>query len=323
MFVLVTLGIMGVSIFLIYKLTNHFGFRMKYRSLILCAFMAFLVNVAAISMSPYLTQAHYIRLAFLVIASAAVVTVYNERLVCHEKMSLASADDEQLFAGAAMPALAIVDENAGPEPQKTAQNPPPSRLHEESPAAEKSGKTADTLIETPEAKAEQKHKPEAKVEPKHKPEAKAEPKHKQPEAKAKASPAMDFSRFHSLDDILDYAFEQKSKHRIDQAILAYKGALDKYQDDPYAPFIVIDLGNIYKEKAAYSDAVRTYEDALFLPVIANDAATSEKFKENLSYLRTVQYILSKHNSLQTPFQKIPADYLKEIETEFQMRQKQS
>ncbi|MBR3457292.1 MAG: hypothetical protein IKH16_03960, partial [Selenomonadaceae bacterium] len=157
----------------------------------------------------------------------------------------------------------------------------------------------------------------------HKPEAKPEPKRKQPAANTKASPAMDFSRFQSLDDILDYAFEQKSKHRIDNAILAYKGALDKYQDDPYAPFIIIDLGNIYQEKAAYSDAGRTYEDALFLPVIANDAATSEKFKENLSYLRTVQYILSKHNSLQTPFQKIPADYLKEIETEFQMRQKQS
>ena len=80
-FVLVTVSIMAASIVLIYKLTNYFGFRMKYRSLLLCAIMAFGVNIAAIMLSPYLTRAHYLRLIFLVLAAAAVVTIYNEHLV--------------------------------------------------------------------------------------------------------------------------------------------------------------------------------------------------------------------------------------------------
>ena len=136
-------------------------------------------------------------------------------------------------------------------------------------------------------------------------------------------PQVDFSKFHSLDDILDYAYEQKSGSKWEEAILAYKKALEKYRDDSYAPFIVIDLGNIYKEKAAYNDAIHTYKEALSLPIIANDVVMSGKFRENLSYLRTVQYILSKHNSLRTPFRDIPGEYLREIEAEFQLRQKHS
>jgi len=133
---------------------------------------------------------------------------------------------------------------------------------------------------------------------------------------------IDLSQFSSLDDLLDYAYEQKNSNHTDKAILACKGALEKYGDDPYAPFIVIELGNIYKERGSYEDAIRTYREALSLPIIANDAATLEKFSENLSYLGTVQDILSKHDSLQTHFRDIPPDYLKEIEAEFQLRQKQ-
>ena len=160
-------------------------------------------------------------------------------------------------------------------------------------------------------------KPPVKALPQKEPPPKFLPKPPKP------APKIDLQRFQSLDDILDYAYEQKSKRHMEEAIQAYRGALEKYGDDAYAPFIVIDLGNIYKERAAYREAVRVYEDALSLPVIANDAATSGKFRENLAYLRTVQYILSKHNSLQTPFQAIPAGYLREIENEFQLRQKQS
>ena len=177
-------------------------------------------------------------------------------------------------------------------------------------------------------KAAQKEARQKPVAVSDKPAEPVKPAEPEEPAKPVAAPdtppaGIDLSQFHSLDDILDYAYEQKSQKHPENAILAYKEALEKYQDDAYAPFIVIDLGNIYKEKAAYDEAIRTYEDALSLPIIANDAATLEKFHENLSYLRTVQHILSKHNSLRTPFQDIPAGYLKEIEAEFQARQKQS
>ena len=405
-FILVTLAIMGASIFLIYKLTNHFGFRMKYKSLILCAFMAFLVNIAAISMSPYLTQAHYIRLVLLVIVAAAVVTIYNEYLVRHDKLAAegdvglphkdaetdgaekpvsrflalravisekvsslsklarkskepvpipSDADEDWVPSAeagrpAAEPAKPVA-EPAKPAMESVAEAKPdiadvPTEKREETPAplkeiaaaeqpdAKPSAKTAPAKTETApaearkETKAAQKEARQKPVAVSDKPAEPVKPAEPEEPAKPVAAPdtppaGIDLSQFHSLDDILDYAYEQKSQKHPENAILAYKEALEKYQDDAYAPFIVIDLGNIYKEKAAYDEAIRTYEDALSLPIIANDAATLEKFHENLSYLRTVQHILSKHNSLRTPFQDIPAGYLKEIEAEFQARQKQS
>ncbi len=385
-FILVTLSIMGASIFLIYKLTNHFGFRMKYKSLFLCAFMAFMVNVAAISMSPYLTKAHYIRLVLLVIVAAAVVTLYNEYLVRHDTVAADGTEalpakeapsDNPGFMGklaskmtlaplqaaltGKLALLAGLRKREKELPQESTEESLPVSTSEtennDADVKKSDTKNADTQkaelkeadpketapADMPSEKAvppaeEPKKRATPPAEPAPEPPVKgakakrekavkmAEKQAKKAEAAKNTAPAplrVELTKFQSLDDLLDYAYEQQSEKHMDEAILAYKGALETYGDDAYAPFIVIDLGNIYKERAAYKDAIRTYEDALSLPVIANDAATSEKFRENLSYLRTVQYILSKHNSPQMPFQEIPADYLKEIEAEFQSRQMQS
>lgn len=126
----------------------------------------------------------------------------------------------------------------------------------------------------------------------------------------------------SLDDILDYAYEQKQRHNYSNAIFAYKRALDRYQNDAYAPFIVIDLGNIYKETGSYDEAIHTYTSAFNLPTIASNDAMQEEFKTNLIYLRTVQYILMQHNASKTPFNKIPPSYMREIELTFQNRRTQ-
>lgn len=308
-FILVTLAIMGASIFLIYKLTNRFGFRMKYKSLFLCAFMAFLVNIAAISMSPYLTRAHYIRLILLVIAAAAVVTIYNEYLLRREGVP---------STGAGVPPI---EEAPELEEKKSSRFFLPE-LHLPNLSTPLAEQITSLKGLSPPVGLLKRFKDGIKLPrfPFGKSDVNAEEPRELPEETAPTA-KIDLSRFSSLDDILDYAFEQKSANHPDEAILAYRGALKKYGDDAYAPFIVIDLGNIYKEMGAYEDAMRTYREALSLPVIANDAATWEKFNENLSYLDTVRCILSKHHSLSIPFRDIPSDYLKEIEAEFQLRQK--
>ena len=124
----------------------------------------------------------------------------------------------------------------------------------------------------------------------------------------------------SLDDILDYAYAKKSKGDLNQAILAYQKALDRYKNDDYAPFIAIDLGNIYKELAAYSKVIKIYEEALKLPVVMRNADTRKEFTKNLAYLRIVQSVLLRHRALTMPFSKIPSQYLKEIENEFKSAQ---
>ena len=127
----------------------------------------------------------------------------------------------------------------------------------------------------------------------------------------------------TLDDILDCAYSEKTQGHVFQAIAAYKKALEKYRADEYAPFVAIDLGNIYKEQASYTKAIKTYEDALELPTVKRNASTLKEFKNNLAYLKVVQSVLLRHQALSTPFSKISKEYLQEIETEFQTAQLKS
>ena len=127
----------------------------------------------------------------------------------------------------------------------------------------------------------------------------------------------------TLDNILDKAYDARAKGHVWQAIENYKKALDRYGSDEYAPFVAIDLGNIYKENALYAKAIKTYEAALNLPAVKRNAATKKEFMNNLEYLRVVRDILLKHRASTTPFGKIPQEILQEINAEFQAAQLRS
>ncbi len=374
-FILVTLSVMAASIFLIHKTTNRFGFHLKYSSLVFCAVLAFLINVTAMQMAPFLTAGHYISLFGLILAAAALVTFYNERF----RKGSSPAEDtsrpsvpqnpsralkarnrfqalkEQVLADREYAAsqkeakkqrclwevqptdtvaqCSISRGNTAPAPLPTKQEtvaPAPSPTKQETVAPAPLPTKQETVAPAPlptkqetvaPAPSPAKQETVAPVPP----PAKQETTAPLPAAKEKPAELPVAEKINvetaSLDELLDYAYEQNASHHAEQALLAYRSALRRFPDDSYIPFVIIDMANIYKGKAAYSDAIRTYKDALALPVIAGNPATYEKFVINLSYLRTVQYILSKHNSLQIPFQEIPSEYLEEIETEIHARWK--
>ena len=122
---------------------------------------------------------------------------------------------------------------------------------------------------------------------------------------------------------MDKAYDARAKGHVWQAIENYKKALENYGSDEYAPFVAIDLGNIYKENALYSKAIKTYESALNLPAVKRNPATKKDFMNNLDYLRVVRDILLKHRASTTPFNKIPKEILQEIDAEFQKAQLRS
>ncbi len=122
--------------------------------------------------------------------------------------------------------------------------------------------------------------------------------------------------FTTLDEFLDFAYDRKSRHQFGPAIVAYEKALAGYQDDSYAPFIVIELGNIYKENGAYSEAIGVYRRALKLPVIQGQSGIEADFSRNIDYLDTVSHILARHDAPNLPFNRIPSGYLEEIESAF-------
>lgn len=126
----------------------------------------------------------------------------------------------------------------------------------------------------------------------------------------------------SLDDLLDYAFDQKDRHNYSNALFAYKQALSRYHEDSYAPFIVIEMGNIYKNNGAYDDAIHAYRNAMTLAAVTSNADIREEFTKNIDYLRIVKLVLARHHASKLAFEKIPADWQQEIERIFQKRHSQ-
>lgn len=371
-FLLTTGSIMAISIFLIYRLCRFFHIDMKYSSLLLCAVLAFVVNGAAIIMSPFLDKAHYLRLGLLVVVAAALVTFYNERLLRREEAAaktepVIDEPDEVLAASPAVTAnpnseqTVTTDATASKLNQKQTidSNPKTAITAESKPAAEQISApkaTNETLTEdktqfmpaessvTPvTAKADMADKlitvasePMAAKVPV---TMKADTADTLPENKAAvvepisiAATAKDtvtlttaiesyaaaVAKLENLDDLLDYAYDHQAS-LPQAAICAYKRAIEQYPNDDYMPFLIIELGNLYKNQADYHSTISIYAKALKMPVIAQNDAIRQEFVKNLRYLGIVQDILSKHNALSTPFAEIPAAIMQEIEQVFQKR----
>ena len=308
-------------------------------------------------MSPYLTQDYYIRLGVLILAASAIVTAYNEHLVRRRaSLAMASVVPEASEKGqepsseetVKLPAQVSEEdaeasvEETGTEPKNSikileteelpiGEEPPPDAELGVAKDAEAAISKKPVQEESDTEKAAQKAALPEQSAPER--DAAEPPATKQPvpeertaasgeavkEPGISAELAAVYAHLDSLDDILDYAYAQHAQGNMRQAILANQKALERYAEDGYAPFIAIELGNLHKEQANYDAAIEVYEKALDLPAIAWNDGAYQEFAKNLSYLRTVQYILSKHNALDTPFPKIPQEYLEEIEADFQSR----
>ncbi|MBR1730073.1 MAG: hypothetical protein IJ728_11200 [Selenomonadaceae bacterium] len=389
-FFLIVPSVIIVTIFLVHALAERLGFHIKYFSLILCAFISFLVNVAAIEMSTYIDRWHYIRLGILILIASIIVTIVNKILVKREKLQPKTTpiEDEIALAEAEAEYHSNIIEIKKVDDQKSADNvetkiEEPAKITEsiddkksdkivESPKVDKIDKAAEVkkpvkVIDKPaddkkisDKPAENKIDKPSKVNLFDKPvevkkddqptenkstdkltdkidkvddNKKSEVKRirpgpakvNKPQAKVDDKTQAENlklinAHLDTLDDILDYAYSQKSKGDLNQAILAYQKALERYKNDEYAPFIAIDLGNIYKEQAEYTKVITTYEEALKLPAVIRSTATRKEFTKNLSYIKIVQSVLLRHRALTMPFSKIPIQYLQEIETEFKAAQ---
>ena len=199
------------------------------------------------------------------------------------------------------------------------------------PAAPKAEAKPEVKTEPAVPKAET--KPEIKTEPAV-PKAEAKPKIKAkpaaPKAKAKpvvkAKPAVKtkpavkpqqpdlMPHLKTLDDLLDFAFLANSRQDSKQAITAYKAALLRYADDSYAPFVVIELANIYKSQGAYKDALQAYESAFKLKAVASNSSFKDQFADSILYVSILQEVTAGTEYAGKPQDTIPKDIMLQIET---------
>lgn len=203
----------------------------------------------------------------------------------------------------------VETEEIAPETEAEA----PAEVPEETAAApEEAAEPAETGAEEP---AEQQEEPPAAAESAPEPVKENLPDLQDESDAAEAAVA----ELGTLDEILDYAYSHKEKEP-NAAIIAYQAAIDRYPEDSYTPFLIIELAGLYKERASYSEAINLYAESLGMPIIAGDDAMVQEFSKTLRYLGTVQDILSKHHALATPFSKLTPEILQEIEEEFAKRQ---
>ncbi len=120
----------------------------------------------------------------------------------------------------------------------------------------------------------------------------------------------------TLDDYLDRAYAEKDANHLDAAAALYREAIDKFSDDSYVPFLVIELGNLYKDEGKYADAIETYRRALSIPIIQGQNGIADEFRKNITYLDTVSHITARHGAPRISYNKIPPDWLAEIEKAF-------
>jgi hypothetical protein len=132
-----------------------------------------------------------------------------------------------------------------------------------------------------------------------------------PEPQITPEPASD-----SLDDLLDFAFTQKELANPALALDAFRKALRLYRDSDAAPFLIIEIANLLKNRGAYDEAVILLTEGRTMPALQQDYTLDQEFINTIAYLRIVKNILL-HNRLGfLPFNKIPAEITKEIDAEF-------
>lgn len=364
-FFLITCAVMAAVIVGIHKMTDYLGFEMKWRPLALCAVMAVAANLITLLVSSYITFDYVALIVILIIASAALMTYYNEYLLKRDlewepeetALEKVEAKLDSVAAGSSRPTLIEALERAeqpavgaagAPEPERIAPGAlpvdieppelisvaefPPEPAVQALPVTE----PVVTMEAASEAKPETVYErpPEAvsEIEPVFEPEMEAISEYGSilkglPETVPESEPVSEpepepvqmpdisggkLAGLSTLDDFLDYAYSEKNEGNLATAAAALTAAVEKFGDDSYAPFVVIELANVYKAQGDYQAAVRVYRDACRLPAVAGDEITLAQFKGSEEYLLKLMAVLENHGTPKLSFTEIPEDYFREI-----------
>mgnify|MGYP002679679641 CR=1 FL=1 len=150
------------------------------------------------------------------------------------------------------------------------------------------GAPSEDKVEEPEAIAE--------AQPAEEPEAIAEAQPaEEPETISEAQPAEEVplptlpEGLDSMDALLDFAFAQTGAGAYELALLAYSTALEQYRNDDYAPFIIIDMVNLYKSQGRYQEAIDCVHNAMDIPAIQESPAYQQNFQNYLAQLKSISH----------------------------------
>ena len=272
---------MSVCIISIYKIARRLGAEISLSALVLCGVSALIINFMAIRVNPFLTKTYYYILGTMIIFAATGTTCYNKYLLYRRSRLAvhgAPSEDKEITQATSEPET-IVETEVPEEPEIMAevQVPEEPEITAEAEVAEVPETTAEVQVpEEPETTAE--------VEVAEEPETTAEAQQAEEAPLPTLPEGLD-----SMDALLDFAFAQTGAGAYELALLAYSTALEQYRNDDYAPFIIIDMVNLYKSQGRYQEAIDCVHNAMDIPAIQESPAYQQNFQNYLAQLKSISH----------------------------------
>ena len=270
---------MSVCIISIYKIARKLGADISLSALVLCGVSALIINFMAIRVNPFLTKTYYYILGTMIIFAATGTTCYNKYLLYRRSRLAvhgAPSEDEKITQVTSEPETIVETEvTEEPETMVEAEVTEEPEIMAEVEVAEEPETTAEAEVaEEPETTAEVTEEPETTAEAQQAEEA---PLPTLPEG------------LDSMDALLDFAFAQTGAGAYELALLAYSTALEQYRNDDYAPFIIIDMVNLYKSQGRYQEAIDCVHNAMDIPAIQESPAYQQNFQNYLAQLKSISH----------------------------------
>ena len=258
---------MSVCIISIYKIARKLGADISLSALVLCGVSALIINFMAIRVNPFLTKTYYYILGAMIIFAATGTTCYNKYLLYRRSRLAvhgAPSEDNEITQVTGEPET-IVEVAEEPEIMTEAEVTEEPETTAEAEVTEEPETTAEVEVtEEPETTAEVQQAVEA-------------PLPTLPEG------------LDSMDALLDFAFAQIGAGAYELALLAYSTALEQYRNDDYAPFIIIDMVNLYKSQGRYQEAIDCVHNAMDIPAIQESPAYQQNFQNYLAQLKSISH----------------------------------
>ena len=291
---------MSVCIIAIYKIARKLGADISLSALVLCGVSALIINFMAIRVNPFLTKTYYYILGAMIIFAATGTTCYNKYLLYRRSRLAvhgAPSEDEKITQVTSEPET-IVETEVTEEPEIMVEVAEEPETMVETEVTEEPETTAEVEVaEEPEimVEAEVAEEPEttAEAEVTEEPETTAEAQ----QAVEAPLPALP-EGLDSMDALLDFAFAQTGAGAYELALLAYSTALEQYRNDDYAPFIIIDMVNLYKSQGRYQEAIDCVHNAMDLPAIQESPAYQQNFQNYLAQLKSISHSAVSTQSLE-------------------------
>ena len=277
----------------------------RLSALILTVLISIALVVGLIHYAPPLTQTYYWRLGGLIAGAGLLVTLFDRLMAARARRRAAkkpplSFEEEQSAMPAAaetmterpsvsiFPAKAAAVPKAPPQPagKKLTAKKKKAKAH----AKKNAAKPAPPLAAVP---------PLTAVPPR----VEAPPVKSPPPASPPAEHLPD-----GLDALLDIAYAS-AEPAPERAVAAYRKALARYPQDSYMPYLVIELSTLYKRLGNYDAALRLFDEALALPIIAKNAVMVQEFRRSRRTLHAVSDMLRARGTPALPFGEVPEDVL--------------